>query len=647
MFHYTIFALLFVFLIYEVHSFQTLISSKSLIKAYAATLDEVVENKKFTKNIDSDDVIVPSIDSIRTTREVQDEAELTSFQRISRSVDFYKDAVPVFTSYKILEAQIRFEREVLKREISEKEEEERYDKLHEWGSIKITAAIERLKGFYVKTGQIISTRVDIFPKQFTSRLAFLQDALDPIDGKVIKEIVQKELLQGAPLDELFSSFDEKPLGSASIAQVHRATLLDGRVVAVKVQRPGIRSKLLGDIGNLINFASVVSDSLPIDYYKVFCELERTLIYELDFLFEAQATMKVASAVSHTPSNKETTPPVIVPLPVNGLVTKRVMVLEYVNGTALSQIAKGMQDSGVEVGSEEAVFFGKKLLTSLTASYGNMIFGSGIIHGDPHPGNIFVTPSGQVALLDCGQVKQLNTDQRIRLAKLVVTVSEWEDANDHDPKGEETTKLVSKLAKMVKNFGVYFQEETEDECAAAVAILLFGSTGTALPGGYSAEEISQDSPIVKVREFPQEFILLGRATVMIKGIANRLGVPWGLSRRWASMAQEALDSTAPEERLPVWSAAIPQTYKVWDGRSTFKSNEATSGLGTTASSKSIIRFSEVIMSFNKTFKLIKQYTVGKCVRLADRHLSMKMKQKLLRVFLKISKFVNRFQPQIDQ
>jgi len=163
---------------------------------------------------------------------------------------------------------------------------------------------------------------------------------------VVKDVIKRELVQGDDdISVLFKEFDESPLGSASIAQVHRARLHDGRLVAVKVQRPGIEGKLLGDIANLKNFFYVVSKYLPIDYYKVICELERTINYELDFLSEAQSTIKVASAVAHSPDNKPRIPPVIVPLPITGLVTRKVMVMEYIDGVALSKVAKEMAARG--------------------------------------------------------------------------------------------------------------------------------------------------------------------------------------------------------------------------------------------------------------------------------------------------------------
>ena len=115
--------------------------------------------------------------------------------------------------------------------------------------------------FYVKTGQIMSTRVDIFPEQYTSKLAITFDCFDPFPVEQVKAVIKNELLEGGELSELFLDFDDEPLGSASIAQVHKATLLDGRKVAVKVQRPGIDAKLLGDIANLKNFAKIITLAL--------------------------------------------------------------------------------------------------------------------------------------------------------------------------------------------------------------------------------------------------------------------------------------------------------------------------------------------------------------------------------------------------
>jgi aarF domain-containing kinase len=537
---------------------------------------------------------------------VAPESALNLAQRISRALNFYATAIPVFGSYTLLDQQLKFEKDILGKNITEEEEKDRYNVIHDWGSDAISDKIKLLKGFYVKTGQIISTRVDIFPPQYTDKLALMQDSLDPIAGDIIKQVVSRELLGGADLSDLFLEFDDVPLGSASIAQVHKAKLLDGRVVAVKVQRPGIEGKLLGDISNLKNFAKAIADFLPIDYYKIFSEIERTLGDELDFLKEAQATLKVAAAVAHSPSNKPRQAAVTVPLPITGLVTKKVMVLEFIDGIALSRIAAEMSTRGVTSGSPESVLLGTKLLTALTDAYSSMIFGSGIIHGDPHPGNIFIMKGGEVALLDCGQVKQISTAERIGLAELVVLVNDWEKEYrkvESSPKeyGNATlTELTSIVANKVRSFGVTFKEGVGDDCAAAVAILLFGSSNTKLPGGYAGEEISLDSPIVQVTQFSDEFILLGRATVMLRGIANRLGIAWGLSDRWAAVAREALAATDPKERLPIWSVVTPQVPSTRPGISSD---------ARLVSGKERIRFQDVLSGLNDWVQLLKVRNVS--------------------------------------
>eukprot|EP00981_Chlorochromonas_danica_P006672 scaffold1450_cov181-Ochromonas_danica.AAC.2 len=473
---------------------------------------------------------------------------LSILDRIGRSLSFYSAAIPIFASYKGLDLLINFRNTFKNNSISENQQDSMFDELHEWGSEVLIKKVHELKGFYVKTGQIISTRVDIFPKQYTEKLAITQDQLDPIPSYIVRDVVRRELLKGGELDELFLKFDDEPLGSASIAQVHRAQLLDGRYVAVKVQRPGIAAKA---------FAKVVSQSLLIDYYRIFAEIELTLQDELDFLQEAQATSKVAAAVAHTPSNRPHRPPVKVPLPIPGLVTKNVLVLEYVNGTALSQIAKR---SKLEPGSPEAKLFGGRLLKALTDAYGLMIFGSGIIHG----GNIFVLEDGEVALLDCGQVKQISTSQRLGLATTVDLVYRYESLsrkNQSDSQVKEQIEtIIMQLDTLIRSFGVTFRPDASPSCAAAVAVLLFGSSDAILPGGYAGLELSLDSPLVQVQEFPSELVLLGRATVMLRGIAKRLQITWGLAEHWVPLAREALGTVSkPTMLLPVWSVSPPTIH----------------------------------------------------------------------------------------
>ena len=238
--------------------------------------------------------------------------------------------------------------------------------------------------------------------------------------------------------------------------------------------------------------------------------------------------------------------------------------------------------------------------------------------------------GRVALLDCGQVKILNTSQKLGLAKLVVMVHEWEKLDAERlsliSSGKDVVEITNKvnaqtkiLAETVKSFGVTFKEGAGDECAAAVAILLFGNTNTVLPGGYAGEEISKDSPIVQVLEFPAEFILLGRATVMIKGIANRLGIKWGLSDKWSPMAEMALQSTV-EEVMPIWACVRPNVLST-----------QTSPTTADFSGSKVLRFADVKKSLVNFFSLFKTYLVKKGLFTVKKFVPQSVLLKLLKYY----------------
>uniref|UniRef100_A0A7S2N3Z5 Protein kinase domain-containing protein n=1 Tax=Haptolina brevifila TaxID=156173 RepID=A0A7S2N3Z5_9EUKA len=530
---------------------------------------------------------------------LMDEQPLTGPQRVVRALTFWSKVVPILAAYKAVEVTAGGK--------TEKELNDKYEELHDWGSDRLQGAINELKGFYVKTGQVISTRVDLFPEQYTSKLASLQDDLDALPAEQIKAVVQRELLLGEPLETIFASFEDEPLGSASIAQVHEATLLDGRRVAVKVQRPNAEPKLRGDIANLKSFSKKLSSALPIDYYTVFCELETALNGELDFLAEAQAAMKVFASVSHTCSGDPTAPAVKVPLPVQGLSSRRVLVMEFVEGTPLNKLADVMEKRGIKPGSPESKIAGVRILEQLTTAFGRMMLGAGFIHGDPHPGNIFVQEGAKVALIDCGQVKQIPQEARLRLAEAILLVNEWQETGG-------SPRLIDAAQEKMAGFGVTFANGTKPEAAAALALLLFGDPETPMPGGFSSAELSADSPIKAIASFPQELVLLGRATILIKGISKRLGISWSLASKWKAMANAALECGEDGCMMPTWSAVghLP-------GAKVVASSSAAGGTAALTSSSTAatdrLRFREVVSGFAGSAKLLGRWAVGKAGSMA--------------------------------
>lgn len=263
------------------------------------------------------------------------------------------------------------------------------------------------------------SRADLFPEPYTRKLARLQDSVPAMDGTLVLQVVERELLAGKKLTSTFSEFDARPLGSASVAQVHRARLKKtGKEVAVKVQRPGMESVMLGDVANVKALALQLRGRFPVDYYTVFSELESQLKFEFDFQAEAAAMDRIAGALAALPQGA----PVLVPRSVRGLVSRRVLCMDFVRGRPLSQLAAELAERGISPGSPEAVLLGTRLLRALTDAYGAMLFGEGFFHGDPHPGNIMVTEAGEVALVDFGQTKQITPQMRISLAKVMVMLA---------------------------------------------------------------------------------------------------------------------------------------------------------------------------------------------------------------------------------
>jgi len=475
-------------------------------------------------------LVTPEADISGTADSVDFPPPLTIFQRLRRSMHFYSRSLPVIWSYQVLKANLALNPKC--KGISEEDCQAKWDATHESGSSAIAKVINELKGFYVKSGQLIATRVDLFPEQYTSKLSELQDNAEPMPFELVRAVVEQELLSGGSLWEVFESFDSEPLGSASVAQVHKATLIGGQVVAVKVQRPNIEPKMMGDIGNLKTISKQLRDQLPYDYYVIFSELETQLINEFDFLHEARSMNQVADHLGRDAwTNEQVKPHVRVPRPVSGLISKRAMVMDFVEGKTLTQLSEEAQAGiGPKISKSEQTLFARMLLKSLTAAFGRMIFETGFFHGDPHPGNIMVQKNGDVALIDWGQTKQISRRLKLNLARIITALANRPE--------KLTDKDYALFAKLVDEVGVKMLPSATNVTCAALAIWLFDSTPT-LPGGYSTNELSENAPVRKVASFPQELVFVGRSTVLIRGIAAALGVEWSLSNEWAPTAAKVL------------------------------------------------------------------------------------------------------------
>ncbi len=275
---------------------------------------------------------------------------------------------------------------------------------------RLAEDLEGLGPTYIKLGQLLSSRVDILPPAYIEALARLQDRVAPFPFEEVERSVSQEL--GVRLSKAFREFDEKPMASASLSQVHRAVLRNGRLVAVKVQRPGIREVVLDDLDVLEDLAIFLDEhSERAHRYRLADILEqfrRSLIQELDFRNEARNLETLRENLSDMEN-------IQVPRPVEDYSTSRILTMELIHGkkvTALSAMALMELDR-------------EGLADDLFRAYLKQILVDGFFHADPHPGNVFVTDDHRIALLDLGQTATLSPDSRDSLTKLLLAVANGE------------------------------------------------------------------------------------------------------------------------------------------------------------------------------------------------------------------------------
>jgi ubiquinone biosynthesis protein len=266
---------------------------------------------------------------------------------------------------------------------------------------RLREALETLGPIYVKFGQVLSTRRDLLPLDIADELARLQDRVPPFPSDLAVAEIERSL--GRRIDEVFSSFEQTPVASASIAQVHLATLQDGREVAVKVLRPRVEQAIAKDLELLDAMAGLVerlwADGRRLRPREVVAEFARHLDDELDL-------MREAANASQLRRNFERSPLLAVPVVYWELCSQRVMVMERMHGTPVSQV-QTLRDKGIDIPA---------LARAGVEIFFTQVFRDGFFHADMHPGNIFVDDDGRYVALDFGIMGTLTEGDKQYLAQ---------------------------------------------------------------------------------------------------------------------------------------------------------------------------------------------------------------------------------------
>lgn len=351
--------------------------------------------------------------------------------------------------------------------------------------------LEALGPTFVKLGQMLSTRPDIVPPEFATALERMQEQVAPIPVERIRAVFEEEL--GVSVSRAFAELDERPLGCASLAQVHRATLRDGTAVAVKVQKPEVAAQVRSDLEVLRSFANAADRLTGIGRRVHFAdwlgEFAKTLMAELNYQTEAENLVRFGQHL-------EPFPELWIPQPVWDFTGRRVLTLQLAQGARVDAI------SGLRRTEQSMA----PLAAALIRGYLDQIFVHGEIHADPHPGNLRVTPDGRLAIFDLGMVAHVPPRLRERLLKLLFAAV--------DGRGEEVADETIALSTRLED---YDEERYLREVGQMIARYAAHATTTE---GQVVLELVRIATATGLRT-PPELSLLGKTLLNLEAVCRAL------------------------------------------------------------------------------------------------------------------------------
>jgi predicted unusual protein kinase regulating ubiquinone biosynthesis (AarF/ABC1/UbiB family) len=293
---------------------------------------------------------------------------------------------------------------------------------------ELAADLERLGPTFIKLGQLLSTRADLLPLSYTEALARLQDDVEPFPYEEVERILTEEM--GVRPGKIFHDLEREPIAAASLGQVHRARLRDGRAVAIKVQRPGIRKQVAEDMDALEELAELFDSHTAAgrryEFTGILHEMRASMMQELDYRREARNLTTLGENLAEFER-------IVVPRPVEDFTTSRVLTMEFMEGrkiTAVGPLARLEMD-------------GVALADQLFEAYLKQILVDGFFHADPHPGNVFLGTDGRIALIDVGMVGRLTPELQDQLMRLLLSLS--------DGRGEEAAEVLAQVGERLPDF----------------------------------------------------------------------------------------------------------------------------------------------------------------------------------------------------